>query len=161
MTKVILNFSILFLLITNVYSQDRHQEDSISANKLISKEIISLESKGISKNDILSFYDDSGKIVIAWQTDKKVKAVKMYYKGGKCDKAKRQRLSKLDKQSLNTIFNNPNILTKISSSNCDERVNSFNRVNFKIGTFENIILSHCKQDEEVKPLLTLYFNLRE
>lgn len=161
MKKIILSFVMLILLITNVYSQDRYQEDSIKANRLINIEVASLNKKGISGNDVLSFYDDSGKIVIAWRADEKVRAIKMYYKGNKCDKAKKQRLSKTDKDNLNTVFSTPNLIERISDSNCDERVNSFNRVNFKIGEFKNYLLSHCEQNDEVKPLVSLYYSLRK
>jgi len=161
--KKIFMCATLFLSILKIYCQvqDRTQNDRIVATNLIYQNIISLQEGGVSKDDIISFYDDVGKIVIICRKNKKFKAIKMHYKEKKCDKAKRQKLSKLDKQNLSIIFTKPDILSKISNSNCDQSVHSFNTVYFKTGTFRNTFFSHCEQNDEVKPLVSLYFSLRK
>lgn len=161
MKKIVFTSIIFLTSILNSYCQDRHHNDSIKASLLINKELNSLKSNGITKDNIISFYDDTGRIVIAWKVNEKYKAIKMYYKGNKCDKAKKQRLSKTDKQNLSMIFKKPHILSKISNSICDERVHSFNKVHIRIDGYENSFLSHCKQDNELEPLVSLYFSLRK
>jgi len=146
--------------LVNSYCNDSHYKDSVNANVLITKEILSLENKGILKSNIFSFYDDSGKIVIAWKAKEKYRSIKIYYKRKKFNIVKKQKLSKSDKENIETIISNPNALLKLSNLSCDERVHSFSKVYVKLNNYSNSYFTHCKQDEELKALTSLYFSLR-
>lgn len=155
--------SILYLLLIvslNVFSQNRYETDSITAYSLIEKEMTNLKEIGISKNNVLSLFDDTGKIIILLKEKEKYRAVKMYYKGKNCNKVKRQKLSKLDKKNIELILKNPQILSKLSNSNCNERSHSFNKVNISTENFSGSFFSHCEQVNELIPLTSLYFSLR-
>ncbi|WDO13624.1 hypothetical protein MH928_02725 [Flavobacterium sp. WW92] len=155
--------SILYLLLIvslNVFSQNRYETDSITAYSLIEKEMTNLKKIGIAETNVLSLFDDTGKIIILWKEKEKYRAVKMYYKGKECNKVKRQRLSKLDKKNIELILKNPQILSKISNSNCNDRAYSFNKVNISTENFSDSFFSHCEQVNELIPLTSLYFSLR-
>jgi len=154
---------ILFLLLIislNIHSQNKYETDSIKAYSLIKKEMISLKEKGITASNIISLFDDTGKIIIAWKEKKRYRAINLYYKGKECNKSKKQRLTKLDKKNIKAILKKPQILSKISNSTCDERVHSFNKVYINIENQYNSFFSHCEQNNELSPLISLYFSLR-
>lgn len=150
---------LLLIVCLNVSSQNRYETDSITAYSLIEKEMINLKEKGIAETNVLSLFDDTGKIIILWKEKEKYRALKMYYKGKVCNKFKKQRLSKLDKKNIELILKKPQILSKISNLNCNERVHSFNKVNISIGNYYNTFFSHCEQGTELIPLISLYFRL--
>ncbi len=155
---------ILFLTLImycNLYSQNRFETDSIQAYSLIKKEIATLKEKGVIEADLISIFDDTGKIIIAWKSKEKYKAMKMFYKEKKCKKSKKQRLSKLDKKNLEIILKKPKILSKISNLTCNEKVHSFNKIYVNIKNSYKSFFSHCEQDNEVLPLVSLYFSLRD
>lgn len=154
---------ILFLLLIvclNIYSQNRYETDSIKAYSLIKNEVAFLKEKGLITTNLISLFDDTGKIIIAWKEEEKYKAIKIYYKGPECNKSKKQRLSKLDKKNIESILKTPQILSKISNSTCDERAHSFNKIYVSTENHYNSFFSHCQQNKEVAPLISLYFSLR-
>lgn len=158
MKNYVLFLSLIMCL--NMHSQNRYETDSIKAYSLINKEITSLKEKGIPTTNLISLFDDTGKIVIAWKEKERYRAIRMYYKGKKCNKSKKQRLSKIDKKNIETILKTPQLLSEISNSTCDERVHSFNKIYVKTENYYNSFFSHCEQNSEVRPLVSLYFSLR-
>ncbi len=150
----------LFLLgCSNVYSQNRYETDSIKAYSLINKETSSLK-----KSEWISIFDDTGKIVIIWKERGKHRAIKLYYKGKDCKKSKRQKLLKDDKSNIDNLLGNPEIISEINNDRCNEMVHSFNKVNIDITlndkVYHNSFYSHCEQKNQLKSLMSLYFNLR-
>lgn len=158
MKNYILFLSLIMCL--NIHSQNKYETDSIKAYSLIKKEMISLKKKGVATNNTISLFDDTGKIIIAWKEKEKYRAIRMYYKGRKCNKSKKQRLSKLDKKNIEVILKNPQILSKISNLTCDETVHSFNKIYVSVENYNNSFFSHCEQNNEVASLVSLYFSLR-
>lgn len=150
----------MLIVSLNVFSQNRYETDSIKAYSLIQKETTNLKKIGIAETNVLSLFDDTGKIIILWKEKEKYRALKMYYKGKKCNKVKRQRLSEFDKKNIEIILKNPQILSKISNSNCNEKAHSFNKVNINTEKYSNNFFSHCEQVNELIPLTSLYFSLR-
>ncbi|GAA3518944.1 hypothetical protein GCM10022393_36360 [Aquimarina addita] len=144
----------------NVYSQNRYETDSITAYSLIKNEMANLKERGIEKTNVISLFDDTGKIIIFWKEKEKYRAVKMHYKGKESNKVKKQMLSKLDKKNIELIFKNPQILSKISNSNCNEKAHSLNKVNINTEKYSNSFFSNCEQDNELIPFTSLYFSLR-
>lgn len=163
--KNIILITLLFIGQYNLYGQERHKTDSITGHRLVNHEINLLEKKGVKK--IITFFDDSGKVIMIWKDDKeKLKSVRMFYKGIKKGLRKKQRLSKKDKGSIDFILKNSELINSISKEFCNEKAHSFNKVyvNIKLGS-ENLygnFFSHCSQvDKKAEHLSSLYLNLRE
>jgi len=149
----------------NIYSQNKYESDSLKAYALINKEITFLKEKGVMENGLISFFDDTGKIFIAWKEKGKYRAIKMHYKGEECKKRSKQKLSNRDKKNIDNIFKNPQTLSGISNLNCDERAHAFNKIHLKLiinnQEYHSSFYSHCLQNSKSAALTSLYFSLRK
>lgn len=157
------NYILYFILImcSNIYSQKRYTTDSIKAYTLIKEQKNILENKGIVKANIISMFDDTGKIIIIWKKEKRYKALSVYYKGKKINKIRNQKLTCFDKKNIDFILKNPQFLSKTSDLVYNKKVHSFNKIYINIGNQFNSFFSNCLQNYEIKPLLSLYFSLKK
>ena len=161
-------FVYIFVFISiSIYSQNRFEKDSIEAYTFIDKELKSLKSTKRVPDNIISIFDDNGRVIIFWLDNKKYSAIKAYYKGEKVKsrKVKKLKLSKEDIINIENIFKNSKILLKTSNSDCNDNVHSFNRISIKITSnnkcYYNSFFSHCKQNKYITPLLQLSFYLKQ
>ncbi len=69
-----------------------------------------------------------------------------------------------DKSNIDNLLGNPEIISEINNDRCNEMVHSFNKVNIDITlndkVYHNSFYSHCEQKNQLKSLMSLYFNLR-
>lgn len=125
-TITILSFSFFTL---SAFSQKKeYADDSLSAQRLIEEKLQSLESLNIV--NYLYIYSDAGTIIILYENDGKIKAVKSYYKGTRGSKFKPIKLSRQDKSNFFKLMRVTLKDTTINFSNCSNIVHSFNRIVF-------------------------------
>lgn len=146
----------LFSLI--VFSQSR-SEDSVYARELIMQKLKSLDSKFSA--EYISLYSNEGTIVLLYQIDKKIKAVKCNFKKSVSPKFRKLRLTGNDKLSFKKCMLLSKFDTTVNYSNCIEFVHSFHRVYFSIINNQHRIevgfTTDCSEMLKKHGMMDLYF----
>ena len=148
-----------------INSQNTDKNDSIQSYNIINKEVKLLKEKGIE--NIMSIFDESGKIIIIWEEKQKQKALKFYYNNSNCRKRKRVKLTQKNKDDFNNCLEGYKYIEEMENVDCNQQVHAFIKiyVNGLINgktTFSNSFYSHCgteKQRKNISSLLNLYHNL--
>ncbi|WP_282160874.1 hypothetical protein [Ulvibacterium marinum] len=152
-------FLIILFFVQVSFSQSRYEKDSVQAYAVIMDKIERLDKEGVSKSILV--YDSSGKLLLIWKKHKRYRAIGAYYRGKEAGKFKSYRLTKKNKRDINHIIAKPEILNEVSNLDCDKEAYSFTKISVDINNseFSGSFFSNCPQNESLKPVKSLYYDL--
>ncbi|CAM1360319.1 exported hypothetical protein [Tenacibaculum litopenaei] len=154
---------LLTMLSGIVNGQNRQVKDSIIGEKFLKKELSSLNMKVL--NNIITYYDNSGKVLIIWKDDHRYKVLKTNYKTELNSDKQISLLSKKKSIKVDRLIDKIEQVS-ISKSDCIKNAHSFIKVFFSVKSasidISNSFYTHCVQSNKIaKSLIDIYFELRE
>ncbi|MFY0604504.1 MAG: hypothetical protein JXQ93_11170 [Flavobacteriaceae bacterium] len=155
MNKNTLIFSLTLLLTGNIVSQSLN-------NNLFKKQLKTIK---INSNKIISLYDESGRGVILWEQDRKIKGFRFSHdKKKKLKKYKIRPSNKIKNFFISTI-NDYDFLINRKNVDCDNSVNAFTNFYATVVAegkdYSNTFKSNCgtiKHREKIKLLFELLYD---
>lgn len=119
-----------FFTLSGFSQSQQYTDDSLRAERLVAKKIKSLETLNIV--NYLYVFSDAGTIVLLYENNGNIKAVRSYYKRTRGSRFKPLKLSREDKSNFTTLMSIASKDTAIYFSDCSDIVHSFNRVVFSV-----------------------------
>lgn len=117
-----------FFTLSAFSQSQQYADDSLSAQRLIAEKLQSLEALNVV--NYLYVFSDAGTIVILYEKNGKIKAVRSYYKAKRGSKFKTIKLSRQAKSNFSKLMGIASKDATMNFSNCSDIVHSFNRVVF-------------------------------
>ncbi len=149
---------IVLIISFSAFGQGRNNTDSLELFSSIDNKLKEINSDTNVKSLVIK--DNNGNAILIWKEQNKYHALQANYRSSH-KSFKGKRISNKNRKRLNHIFHKQEAIIQVKLRDCIENAYSITRVwlNFNDQGFNFSFDTNCRQEEVVKPLYALYFDL--